>query len=169
MAFDNTEFTIDTSSATSRVSCYGCTMGAELVGTLAMIVSTTSCPVTASQWAISVRKFFDLVINVSPHVLSVDVGNKIEVRSMVPLLNVQLSDGRVVTSPPPQAGRRPIATTTSVITQATTSAPPTTAATTAPPTTAATTAPPTTAATTAPPTTAATTAPPTTTGISHNS
>ena len=155
VAFDNTEFVIDASSASSRVTCYGCTMGAELVGTVAMIVSSVSCPVSASQWAISVRKFFDIVINMTPHVMSVDVGNRIEVRSMVPLLDVRLSDGQIVTSPPP-VGRQPVATTTTStpgITQATT------AATTAPPTT----APPTTAATTAPPTTAAaTTAPPTT-------
>ena len=165
VAFDNTEFVIDASSASSRVTCYGCTMGAELVGTVAMIVSSVSCPVSASQWAVSVRKFFDIVINMTPHVMSVDVGNRIEVRSMVPLLDVRLSDGQIVTSPPP-VGRQPVATTTTsapATTQATTNPPPTTAATTAPPTTAATTttAPPTTAATTAPPTTAA----PTTAGM----
>ena len=137
IVFDNTDFVIDTTTASSGVTCYGCTMGAELVGTVAMIVSTTSCPVSASQWAISVRKFFDLVINVTPHVMSVDVGDRIEVRSMVPLLNVRLSDGRVVTNAPPR--ERPTA--------ATKSAPPTTAATTAPPTNASTTAPPTTSGT----------------------
>ena len=151
VAFDNTEFVIDASSASSRVTCYGCTMGAELVGTVAMIVSSVSCPVSASQWAVSVRKFFDIVINMTPHVMSVDVGNRIEVRSMVLLLDVWLSDGQIVTSPPP-VGRQPVATTT-------TSAPATTQATTNPPPT--TTAPPTTAATTAPPITAA----PTTAGM----
>ena len=164
VVFDNTDFIIDTSTATSKVTCYGCTMGAELVGTVDMIVSTTSCPASSSQWAISVRKFFDLVINVTPHVMSVDVGDRIEVRSMVPLLNVRLSDGRVVTSPP--LTNRPLATTSAPVTTAATTAPSTTApptnATTVPPTTAAT-APPT-AATTAPPTTAATTTAPTTPG-----
>ena len=159
--FDNTDFIIDTSTATSKVTCYGCTMGAELVGTVAMIVSTTSCPASATQWAISVRKFFDLVINVTPHVMSVDVGDRIEVRSMVPLLDVRLSDGRVVTNAPP-TDRPLVATTSAPPTTAGTTAPPTTAGTTAPPTTAGTTAPPTTAATTAAPTTAATTAAPTT-------
>ena len=169
VVFDNTHFIIDPSTATSKVTCYGCTMGAELVGTVAMIVSTTSCPVSSSQWAISVRKFFDLVINVTPHVMSVDVGNKIEVRSMVPLLDVRLSDGHVVTSPP-LTDRPLVATTSAPVTTAATTAPPTappTNATTAPPTTPptnATTAAPTTAATTAPPTTAATTAAPTTPG-----
>ena len=162
VTFDNTKFVIDASSASSRVTCYGCTMGAELVGTVAMIVSSASCPVSASQWAVSVRKFFDIVINMTPHVMSVDVGDRIEVRSMVPLLDVRLSDGQIVTSPPP-VGRQPIATATTstpATTRATTN--PTTAATTAPPTTASTTAPPTTAAdTTAPPTTAA----PTTAGM----
>ena len=146
VAFDNTEFLIDTSSASSRVTCYGCAMGAELVGTVAILVSTVSCPQSTSQWALSVRKFFDLVINVTPHVMSVDIGDRIEMRGMVPLLNVQLSDGRVIFSTPSVGNRPTISRPTTNTTTAATTAPPTTNATTAPPTTNATTAPPTTAA-----------------------
>jgi len=134
VAFDNTEFVIDTSSANSRVVCYGCTMGAELVGTVSMIVSTSSCQLSASQWAMSVRKFFDLVINVAPHVMSVDIGNRIEIRSMVPLVNVHLSDGHIVDAPA-IVNRRPIATTATT----TTATPTAVANITAPPTTTATT------------------------------
>lgn len=155
VAFDDTEFVIDTTNANSRMTCYGCTMGAELVGTVSMIVSTTSCQLSTSQWAMSVRKFFDLVINVVPHVMSVDIGNRIEVRSMLPLVNVHLSDGRIVDTAP-IVDRQPTATTTSVTTNTT--------ATTATPTTTPTTATPTTPTAT-PITTAATTAAPTTAGM----
>ena len=93
--FDNIQFEIDISGGSSLVTCFGCTMGAELVAKVTILVGSNSC-CNRNEWALAIRKFFDLVVNLTPHVISVDIGDSVEIRTMVPLLEVRLTDGSLV-------------------------------------------------------------------------
>jgi len=100
--FDNIQFEIDISGGSSLVTCFGCTMGAELVAKVTMLIGSISCYDSHNEWALAVRKFFDLIINLTPHVISVDIGDSIEIRTMVPLLEVRLTDGSIVVATLPR-------------------------------------------------------------------
>ena len=145
VTFDNMQFEIDISGGSSSVKCFGCTLGAELVAQVTMLVGSNSCYDSHNEWALAVRKFFDLVVNLTPHVMSVDIGDNIEIRTMVPLLEVRLSDGNLVASTlPPTVDRIPHteaplpatnSTAPAAITERTTTKPTTSPTTESPPTT----------------------------------